>query len=147
MRTLPSSRRARARGDYLGAHCALVGRLVSEDNASHVTFVVTRIAVALSAEQDESIIVTVHCPRALCDFAKFDKPPITVVDISKPKIISDCGRDIKAGAAVQVRPRTLIAKDVLPMICAEGAAIFPLSIAGSVTVVNLDPPAFKNRFA
>src|SRR5712692_3254294 len=49
------------------------------------------------------------------------------------------GRDIETCAFVQSGFRTLVAKDILPVVGAKGSCVFPLRINRSIPLANRDP--------
>src|SRR5260221_138122 len=87
-------------------------------------------------------VVAVHRPGTRRNLFEFDEAPIARVSATQSQVVPNGRRNVESGAKIQVRTRALIAKDVLPVIRAERAAIFPLGIADTSVVPNGDPTAF-----
>lgn len=103
--------------------------------------------VNASAFEDKGIVVAVFGPRTVGDVREFYKFPITDVFAFEAEVIADGGGNVEASALVEVWEWSLVAEDVLPMIGAEGAAVFPLGVGDAVAVADGDPPAFADGFA
>ena len=93
------------------------------------------------------IVVAVIPPRTGRDIAHLDKLPVGHIGRLQPKIISDRGRNIETRAAVQIRLRPLVLKNVLKVVGAERPAIFPLRIANTVAFADRDPAILADRLA
>src|SRR5438132_3226726 len=85
-------------------------------------------AAVLTSHNDESVVISVHCPGARRDFLEVHEPPIAKVFSIHTQVLAYRRRNIQSGALVQIRFWTLISKYVLPVIPAKRAAIFPLCI-------------------
>src|SRR5581483_3204943 len=93
----------------------------------------------LARVDDEIVVVTPARPRAGGDFAEVDEFPVRHVDRLQAEVIADGGRNVEAGAAVEVRLRAVIAKDVFPMVRAEWPAVRPLRVNDPVSLSDSDP--------
>ena len=98
----------------------------------------------MAARNDEVIVFAVASPRTRRHVAHFDKLPIGYVGRRKPEIITDGRRNIQACSMVGIRLRPLILENVLKMIGAKRATIFPLGVAGAVAFSNGDPAIFAH---
>src|ERR1700756_1186172 len=103
--------------------------------------------VTLPAQYHETVIIPVHSPGSRRHFAEIDKFPIAGVETGKAKVISDCRRDIQAGALVQIRSWSFVTKYILPMIGAERSAVFPLGVTDPIIMPDRNPMTFKNGLA
>jgi len=92
--------------------------------------------VTLAAEQDERVVVAVHRPRARRHLAEFGESPVACIFVPKAEEVADGRRHVQTGALIQIRSWTFVAKHILPVIGAERAAIFPLSVTDSVPVTD-----------
>ena len=61
------------------------------------------------------------------------------------EVIAHSGRNIEAGAFVEIRLRPFVPEDILPVVCSEWSGIFPLRICGSIAFADRDPSAFASR--
>ena len=84
-------------------------------------------------------------PRSGRHVSHFDELPIGHVRRLEPEIIPHGRRNIEAGTLVQVRLRPLILKDVLEMIGAERATIFPLRISDAIAFADRQPATAADR--
>ena len=116
----------------------LVVRFGSGDSATGESI------VTLTTEQDEGVVVAVHCPWSGRDFSELGKSPVTGIFVAETEIIPDGWRNVQTGTLIQIGSRAFVAKDILPVIGAERATIFPLSITNSVPVTNGKPTTFQD---
>src|SRR4029077_2509087 len=119
----------------------LFARIVSRSHAPGKSF------IALAAQNHKGIVIAVHRPWTWRYFAEFCELPIACILVTEAQIIANGRGDIQTCALVQIRPRTLVPENVLPMIRAERATIFPLRITNSISVSNRDPPTLENGLA
>src|SRR5207237_8523583 len=98
----------------------------------------------LGWRDDEVLVCAVSSPRTRRDVAHFDKVPSLYVGPREPEIITDGRRNIQACPMVEVRLRPLILENILKMIGAKRATIFPLRVAGAVAFSNCDPAIFAH---
>src|SRR6516162_8426113 len=103
--------------------------------------------IALAAQNHKGIVIAVHRPRTWRHFAEFYELPIACILVTKAQIIANSWGDIQTCTLVQIGPRALVSENILPMIRAERAAIFPLRITNSISVSNSDPPTLENSLA
>ena len=98
----------------------------------------------MAACNDEVIVFAVASPRTRRHVAYFDKLPIRYVGRREPEIITDGRRNVQACPMVEIRLRPLILENILKMIGAKRATIFPLRVAGAVAFSNCDPAIFAH---
>src|ERR1700756_1630628 len=76
------------------------------------------------------------------NFFFLHEPPIHNIKAAKTEVIANRRTKVNTGAAIAVRTRPFVAKDVLPMIDFERANILPLCVANSaIGVPDRDPCA------
>jgi hypothetical protein len=94
---------------------------------------------------DKRIIFAVIAPGAGRHIAYFDESPIRHVGWWEAQMIADGWRNTQTCIMTCVRRRPLILKNVLEMIGAKRAAIFPLGVADSIPLANGDPAILAHR--
>ena len=93
---------------------------------------------------DKRIVVAVQRPWTGWNFLEIDKTPIGQIGIPQLQIIPDRRRDVETSSTIQVRTRPIAAENVLPMIAAKRADIFPLGVANPISSSDRHPPTFQN---
>lgn len=87
-------------------------------------------------------------PRTGRDFLAIRKFPVRNIGAIETKVVTQCGRHVETGAPIQVGFRLLFAKDILPVIGAEGTAIAPLGVADfSGSIAHGHPSIATDRLA
>lgn len=99
-----------------------------------------------AAVLDEGVVVAEGGPGALRDVGELDEFPVGHVGVVHAEEVADGGRDVEAGAFVQVGLGAFGAKDVLPVVGAERAGVLPLGVADAVLEPDGDPAAFADGF-
>src|ERR1044072_5770861 len=100
--------------------------------------------LALTSRDDKMIVIAVVSPGARRHVPHFHKLPVGHIRRRQPKIITDCRGNIQSGPVIKIRFRTLVAEDVLKMVCAKRSTIFPLRIANAISFTNSDPTIAAN---
>src|SRR5580704_1692273 len=97
--------------------------------------------VALATQNHKCIILAVHRPRTRRNLFEFYETPVAGIFIPETKVVANCRRNVQSSALVEIRARTLVPKDILPVIRTKRTTILPLSVADTVTVPNTKPAA------
>src|SRR5207244_6113745 len=95
----------------------------------------------------ECVVFAMSRPWAVRHFAEFYKLPVGHVCFLQSKIIAHSRRNIETRAFIQIGFGAFIAEHVLPVIGAEWAGIFPLSVNRPIAFANGDPSIFTSRNA
>ena len=85
------------------------------------------------------IVLAIASPRTRWHVLRVHELPVRHIRRLQQEIITHRGRNIQTRAMVQVGLGTLTAENILKMIGAKRAAIFPLGVAGAVAFANRDP--------
>ena len=91
--------------------------------------------------ENKIVVFSVLGPRSPLDFVEFYKLPVRHIRGVEPQIVTNRGRDVEAGSAVEVVGRAVFSKDVLPMVRPKGAAISPLGVTNAPAGVAYGHPA------
>src|ERR1700731_4442845 len=92
----------------------------------------------------ERVVVSVKRPGTERHVEEIDKFPVTEIDIPETQVFANRRRDVQAGVLVSISSGTFITEHVLPVVCLEGADIFPLRVANFHAMPNRHPPPFAN---
>ncbi len=79
------------------------------------------------------------------DLIVLDEFPLDSVAAADGKEISDGWANVYAGIAIGVRLWLVAFENVLPIVCSEWSAVFPLGVADFFIVVDSDPATFTDR--
>ncbi len=91
-------------------------------------------------------VLTVFFPRTVGHLGIFDEAPVTLLAGLQVEVISDGWRNIDGGTFVRTVLRAAVSEDIVVVIGHPWAAIFPLGVAASATVINLNPSPFEHGF-
>ena len=86
-----------------------------------------------------------QAPWAIGDFPGINKLPVAHIFAGHSKIIPHRRGDIQPGPLVQIGPWPLVPEDILPMVRAEWATVFPLCISDAALVADRQPAPLANR--
>jgi hypothetical protein len=84
-------------------------------------------------------------PRSAWHFPKGDKLPVGHVRLFQCEIVADGWRDIEARAFIEIKSRTFIAKNVLPVIGTERSCVLPLRVSRAIAFADGDLSVFARR--
>ena len=76
------------------------------------------------------------------DLPKINETPVGQIGVAEPQKIANCGRDVEAGAFVQIRLWPLVAKNILPVISAKWSRVFPLRVCDAIALADRNPASF-----
>src|SRR6266705_5122461 len=93
----------------------------------------------LTPSDHEIVVLAVTAPWTRCHSANIDKLPVGHIGRRETKVIANRRRNVQPGTLVQVWLRSLVLKNVLEMIGAKRAAVFPLRVARAVAFANCHP--------
>ena len=93
--------------------------------------------------EHEGVVVPEVFPRAVWNACGIDKFPVAEVVFSHLEVVAGCRGNVESGTAVQVGAGQRIAKDILPVIRAEGTAVLPLGKDSLSTMMDGNPTALK----
>jgi len=118
--------------------------LSSNDTCSGLVWALSDLNRFFTSIDNKGVVFTHGWPGTMRHFTKFHKPPVSHVGRFQSEIVSYGGRNIESGALIQVRFRSFVAKDILPMVGSERSRIFPLCISDSIAFADCNPSIFAS---
>ena len=101
--------------------------------------------VAAAAHLHECVVVPVLGPRPARHLFELHKSPAGHIFATHPQIIPHRRGNIETGTLVEIGQRSLRPEHILPVVRAEGPAIFPLRIGLATLVTDDNPTTFAHR--
>lgn len=83
--------------------------------------------------------MAIFFPGAERDLGGFDEAPVTFLTGLQVEVVADGGRDVDGCALVRFVLWWAVSEDIVPVIGDPGAAVFPLGVATTAVMVDLNP--------
>src|SRR4030095_6162025 len=97
--------------------------------------------------QDKRVVLTVCGPWPGWYFGEINEPPVGYVGVRHAEKIANRGRNIQAGAFVEIRFGTLVAEDVIRVVRPKRPTVLPLRIRHPIAKTDGDPAALEHASA
>src|SRR5205085_6740876 len=78
---------------------------------------------SLTLGDHEMIVIAIGAPWTGRNISNFDKLPVSDIGWAETEIIAHGGRDIEAGAVIQIRLRPFVLENILEMVSPERSAV------------------------